>query len=309
MLQLTDEVRTALETGRAVVALETTILSHGMPYPQNLETARAVERVVREAGAVPATIAVLAGNICVGLSDAQLAHVATAPSILKLSRSDLAYAMATGRDGATTVAATMLCARWAGIDVFATGGIGGVHRGVHESMDISADIEELARTPVAVVCAGAKALLDIPKTLEALETRGVPVIAVGSDDFPAFWSRSSGVPSPLRLDAPEAIASVVWTQRSLGLQTGILIARPIDRRDEIPRERMEAFIGVAIEESRAAGITGKAVTPWLLGRIAELSAGLSLTANVALIAQNALLAAQIALSLTEDRTIRPEPHR
>ncbi|MHB8147127.1 MAG: pseudouridine-5'-phosphate glycosidase [Vulcanimicrobiaceae bacterium] len=297
-LRLHDDVRSALAAGRAVVALETTILSHGMPYPQNLQTAGHVERIVREAGAIPATIAVLGGAIHVGLTEAQRTHIATAASILKLSRADLAYALATGRDGATTVAATMLCARWAGIEVFATGGIGGVHRDGHISMDISADVDELARTPVTVVCAGAKALLDIPRTLEALETRGVPVIGYGCEEFPAFWSRESGMPCPLRLDSPGAIAALIQTQRALSLQTGILIANPVDAADEIPRDHMEAAITVAIAESHEAGIRGKAVTPWLLDRIATLTAGRSLATNIALIQQNARLAAQIAVALT-----------
>ena len=299
-LHVHDEVGTALAAGRAVVALETTLLSHGMPYPQNLQTARAVEAAVRADGAVPATIAIVRGAIHVGLTDEQLTHIATATSVLKLSRADLAYAVANGRDGATTVAATMLCARWAGIEVFATGGIGGVHRGAQETMDISADIEELARTPVTVVCAGAKALLDIPKTLEMLETLGVPVIGYRTDEFPAFWSRSSGLRCPLRLDAPDAIAALIRAQRGLALDTGILIANPIDARDEIPRADMEETIRAAIEQSTQAGIVGKAVTPWLLARIAAMTAGRSLTTNMALIEQNAHLAARIAVALTAD---------
>ena len=299
-LHVHDEVGTALAAGRAVVALETTLLSHGMPYPQNLQTARAVEAAVRADGAVPATIAIVRGAIHVGLTDEQLTHIATATSVLKLSRADLAYAVANGRDGATTVAATMLCARWAGIEVFATGGIGGVHRGAQETMDISADIEELARTPVTVVCAGAKALLDIPKTLEMLETLGVPVIGYRTDEFPAFWSRSSGLRCPLRLDTPVAIAALIRAQRGLALDTGILIANPIDARDEIPRADMEETIRGAIEQSTQAGIVGKAVTPWLLARIAAMTAGRSLTTNMALIEQNAHLAARIAVALTAD---------
>lgn len=295
---LGPEVAEALDRGAAVVALETTILSHGMPYPQNVRTALAVEAIVREEGAVPATIAVLGGRIHAGLTREQIEHVGTAAGVLKLSRADLAYAVASGKDGATTVAATMLCAHLAGIAVFATGGIGGVHRGVEETMDVSADIEEFARTPVAVVCAGAKALLDLPKTLEALETRGVPVAGFGTDEFPAFWSRISGLRVPLRFDRPEEIARFLRVKAELDIAGGMLIANPIPAADEIPADEMRGYIERAVEEAKRARVTGKAVTPWLLDRILQLTGGRSLTANVALVKNNARLAARIARSLS-----------
>lgn len=296
MLQISREVQAALNARGAVVALETTILSHGMPYPQNLDTAREVEQIVRDNGAVPATIAVLDGRICVGLDAAQLERIATAGDTLKLSRADLAYALASKRDGATTVAATMLCAQLAGIGVFATGGIGGVHRGAEQSFDVSADLYELARTPVCVVCSGAKALLDIPKTLEVLETLGVPVAAFGADEFPAFWSRESGLRAPLRFDAAGDVVQFVRTQRALSLSSGLLLANPVARDAEIPAAEMERFIEQAVRESQAARISGKALTPWLLTRIVELSAGRSLITNRALICGNAALAAQLAVA-------------
>jgi pseudouridine-5'-phosphate glycosidase len=291
-----DEVARALERGAPIVALETTILSHGMPYPQNLETALALEAIVREEGAVPATIAVSAGRIHVGLAPGQLERFATARDVLKLSRADLPYAVASGKDGATTVAATMLCAHLAGISVFATGGIGGVHRGAERTMDVSADLEELARTPVAVVCAGAKALLDLPKTLEVLETRGVPVIGFRTGDFPAFWSRSSGLAVPIRYDEAEDIARFVRVKRELGIESGTLIVNPIPEADEIPRAQIDCAIEAAVNDARSAHVNGKAVTPWLLDRILQLTGGRSLTANVALVKNNARLAARIARS-------------
>lgn len=291
-----EETALALESGAAIVALETTILSHGMPYPQNVQTAVAVEAIVREEGAVPATIAVIGGRIHVGLTREQLEHFGTAQDVLKLSRADLPYAVAAGADGATTVAATMLCAHLAGIAVFATGGVGGVHRGAERTMDVSADLEELARTPVAVVCAGAKALLDLPKTLEVLETRGVPVIGYAASEFPAFWSRSSGLPVPLRFDTPDEIAGFLRVKRELGIESGTLVANPIPREDEIPAEEMRGFIEIAVEQSQKEHVTGKAVTPWLLDRLFQLTCGRSLTANVALVKNNARLAARIARS-------------
>jgi pseudouridylate synthase len=290
-------VRAALEEHRPVVALESTILAHGMPFPRNLETALAAEFDVREAGAVPATIAVLDGTIRVGLDEHELERVATSPQILKLSRADLAHAIAGGRDGATTVAATMFCAHRAGIAVFATGGIGGVHRGAAETMDVSADLTELARTPVVVVSAGAKAILDIPKTLELLETLGVPVGVYRSDEFPAFWSASSGLRAPLRFDNPRAIAATFRTARKLGIDGGMLIANPIAADMEIPRDTMTALIERAVIEANGQRISGKALTPWLLNRIYELSEGRSLEANVALVRANARLAAAIAKEL------------
>jgi pseudouridylate synthase len=299
-LHYSDDVRNAKERKLPIVALETTILSHGMPYPQNLETARDVEAIVRHGGGVPATIAILDGAIRVGLTDAELERLATAKDVLKLSRADLGYALSTKRDGATTVAATMLCAHLASIDVFATGGIGGVHRGGETTMDISADLEELARTPVAVVCAGAKALLDIPKTLEVLETRGVPVVGYGTDEFPAFWSRSSGLRAPLRFDTPAALAHFIHMQRSLGITAGTLVANPIAEAAEIPAAEMTEFIHAAIAESVLAGVVGKAVTPWLLDRIFQLTGGRSLTTNIALVKGNARLATALAVSLAQN---------
>jgi pseudouridylate synthase len=268
-----------------------------MPYPRNLETARLVEHDVRTAGAEPATIAVLDGAICVGLSDAELERIATARDLLKLSRADLAYAIAAKRDGATTVAATMLCAHRAGITVFATGGIGGVHRGAQETMDISADLTELARTPVIVVCAGAKAILDLSKTLEILETLGVPTIVYGSDAFPAFWSRQSGLRAPLRIDDAKTIASAFAASRDLRLVGGMLVANPIPREAEIPAEVMAGVIERAVTEAQREGIGGKELTPWLLDRINDLTSARSLEANIALVRNNARLAAEIAKEL------------
>lgn len=291
-----EEVALAMEAGAAIVALETTILSHGMPYPQNVQTALAVEDIVRREGAVPATIAVIGGRIHVGLTREQLEHFGTAKDVLKLSRADLPFAVAAGKDGATTVAATMLCAHLAGIGVFATGGVGGVHRGAERTMDVSADLEELARTPVAVVCAGAKALLDLPKTLEVLETRGVPVIGYGTSEFPAFWSRSSGLPVPVRFDTPDEIAGFLRVKRELGIESGTLVANPIAPEDEIPADQMRGFIESALEQSQKERVTGKAVTPWLLDRLFQITSGRSLTANVALVKSNARLAARIARS-------------
>ncbi len=294
LIAIAEEVREALVAGRAVVALESTIIAHGMPYPENAATARALESEIRQAGAVPATIAVRGGAIRVGLSDEELEALAQARGVLKLSRNDLAYAVATGQTGATTVAATMICAHLAGIRVFATGGIGGVHRGVGETLDISADLEELARTPVAVVCAGAKALLDLPKTLEYLETHGVPVVGYRTSEFPAFWSRGSGLAVPLRMDSAEEIARMLQVKWALGLAGGAVIANPVAAADEIPGEEMARFIGQAVAEAGARGIAGKAVTPFILARIGEITGGRSLRTNIALARGNARLAAELA---------------
>lgn len=298
-LDVNEEVRNALAARGPIVALETTILSHGMPFPQNLATAREVEALVRARGAVPATIAVFEGRICVGLSDAQLERLAQARDILKLSRADLAYAVATRRNGATTVAATMICAHLAGIAIFATGGIGGVHRGAEHTFDVSTDLDELARTPVAVVCAGAKALLDLPKTLEVLETRGVPVYGFGTAEFPAFWSRSSGLALDHRLGGAAEAARCIATQRALGLTNGVIIANPIPVAAEIPMAQMRMFIETAIAECAGAGVTGKKVTPWLLDRIFAHSGGRSLAANIALVKNNASVAADIAVEFAQ----------
>ena len=241
-LDIAPEVQSTLNSGGAVVALESTIITHGMPHPQNVATAREVEAVVRDNGAVPATIAIIEGRIKIGLSDAELDWLGTAKDVLKLSRADLPYAVAAKRHGATTVAATMICAHLAGIRVFATGGIGGVHQGVESTMDISADLDELARTPVAVICAGAKAILDLPRTLEYLETRGVPVVGYRTDRFPAFWSRTSELAVPLRLDSPDEMADLIRTKEALGLDGGVLVANPVPSADEIPAGDMKAFI-------------------------------------------------------------------
>jgi pseudouridine-5'-phosphate glycosidase len=296
-LVIAPEIADALARGAAVVALESTIVTHGMPYPQNVATARRVETIVRAAGAVPATIAILGGVVKVGLIGEELEWLGTAKDVMKLSRADLPFAVAQQRHGSTTVAATMLVAHLAGISVFATGGIGGVHRGAETTFDVSADLQELSRTPVVVVCAGAKALLDVPKTLEVLETLGVPVIGYGTDEFPAFWSRTSGLRAPLRLDSAEAIAAFVRAKSALGIESGAMIANPIPSADEIPATEMAGYIEQAVNEAAAAGITGKAVTPWLLDRLHTITEGASLKANVALVENNARLASAIALAL------------
>ena len=293
-LSFAPEVAAARDAGRPIVALESTIITHGMPYPQNLEMARAVEAAVREAGAVPATIALMGGRIHIGLTDAALQELAQATGVMKVSRADLAVCLTTGRTGATTVAATMICAALAGIRVFATGGIGGVHRGVERTMDVSADLTELAATPVTVVSAGAKAILDIPRTVEMLETLGVPVIAVGQDAIPAFWSRDSGLPAPLRLDDPAEIAAAARMRRALGIPGGQLVVNPIPAEAEIPRAEMIPVVDAALAEAEAQGIAAKAVTPFLLDRIFALTEGRSLQANIALVLSNARLAARIA---------------
>jgi pseudouridine-5'-phosphate glycosidase len=296
-LRFSAEVAEAIAARRPLVALESTIITHGMPSPANVETARAVEAEVRAGGAVPATMAVMAGTIRVGLADGELDALAAAPDVRKLSRADLAVALAEGWTGATTVAATMICARLAGIEVFATGGIGGVHRGAESSFDISADLEELAHTPVTVVASGAKAILDLPKTLEVLETRGVPVMAFGQDALPAFWSRDSGLPAPLRLDDPAAIARAHRMRRRLGLPGGQLVANPIPHDAEIPAAAMAPHIAAALAAAETEGVAAKAVTPFLLARIGERTDGAALAANIALVRSNARLAARIAVAL------------
>jgi pseudouridine-5'-phosphate glycosidase len=296
-LVLSPEIRAARDAGRPVVALETTIVSHGMPWPENIETALAVEGIVRDGGAVPASIAVLDGEVRVGLERTDLERLAKADDVAKLSRADLAWAVATGRPGATTVAATMIVAARAGIPVFATGGIGGVHRGAEQSFDISADLTELARTPVTVVAAGAKALLDLPKTLEMLETLGVPVVCLGTDSFPAFWSRTSGLKAPIRLDDAASIAGFIRAREALALGGGMLVANPVPAADEIPSDEIGGHIEAAYADSLAAGVTGKAVTPYLLDAILRRTGGRSLATNIALIRNNARVAAEIATAL------------
>lgn len=291
------EVAAALKNGAPVVALESTIITHGMPFPQNVETARAVEAEVRAHGAVPATIAIMGGRIHVGLTEAELDSLGQASGVAKLSRADLAACVATGGTGATTVAATMICARLAGISVFATGGIGGVHRGAETSFDISADLPELAQTAVTVVAAGAKAILDLPKTLEWLETAGVPVIAYGQDQFPAFWSRESGLKAPLRMDSAADIAAAARMRAALGLPGGQLVANPIPVEAEISRAEIMPVVEAALAEAEAKGVAAKAVTPFLLQRIFELTEGRSLASNIALVLNNARLGAAIAVAM------------
>lgn len=296
-LDVAPDVAAALARGGAVVALESTIISHGMPYPENLTTARGVEAVVREHGAQPATIALVDGRVRIGLDDDALERLAATGDVAKASRRDLAVLTARRATAGTTVAATMYLAHLAGISVFATGGIGGVHRGAERSFDVSADLTELGMTPVTVVCAGAKSILDLPKTLEVLETEGVPVIGVGTDEFPAFFSRSSGLPVPHRVDSAAELAAVVTAQRALGLRGGILVANPIPAADEVPAAEIGARIEEAIADAERAGVAGKDVTPYLLARITELTGGRSLAANVALIRKNAALAAELATAL------------
>jgi pseudouridylate synthase len=293
-LTYSPEVAAAKENNLPLVALESTIITHGMPYPQNVETARAVEAEIRAAGAVPATMAVIEGKLHVGLTDEELTVLGQAQNVAKLSRADFAACIATGGTGATTVAATMIAAHLAGIRTFATGGIGGVHRGAEHSFDISADLLEFSHTPVTVVAAGAKAILDLPKTLEVLETHGVPVITYGQDEFPAFWSRSSGLASPLRMDSAAEIARAAETRAAMGLPGGQLVANPIPVEDEIAADVLAPVISAALDAAEARGIAAKAVTPFLLDHIFHATEGASLASNIALVKNNARLAAQIA---------------
>ncbi len=296
-LSLTEEVRRALEERRPVVALESTIIAHGMPYPQNVETARAVEEIVREAGAVPATIAIIGGILKVGLSGVELDRFGReGRSIAKVSVRDLPFVVARGLDGATTVASTMRIAAMAGISVFATGGIGGVHRGAETSFDISADMTEFAESSVAVVTAGAKAILDLGLTLETLETLGVPVIGLGTDEFPAFYSRGSGHAVPMRCNSASEIASVMRAKWEMGLKGGIVVANPIPAEAEIPAAEIAPVIDAAIRKAAAKGIHGKETTPFLLAEIAGVTQGHSLAANIALVRNNARVAAAIAVA-------------
>lgn len=298
-VQISEPVAAALAAHQPVVALESTIITHGMPFPANLETALAVEADIVALGAVPATIAVFDGAIHVGLSVEQLRWLADQKDVRKLSRADLAIALVDGAVGSTTVAATMIAAHLAGIAVFATGGIGGVHRGAEESFDESADLSELAQTAVTVVASGAKAILDLPKTFERLETLGVPVIAVGQDELPAFWSRSSGLPAPLRMDNPARIAAAHRMRATLGLPGGQLVVNPIPEEDEISAADMAPWIKGALASAEVEGITAKEVTPYLLSKIAELSEGRALAANIALVRNNARMAARIAVALAK----------
>lgn len=294
---IAPDVAAAIAQGRPVVALESTIITHGMPYPQNAAMAAKVEAIVRSEGAAPATIAVIDGRLKIGLSDGEREALAKAQGAMKLSRADLAFAVAQGRTGGTTVAATMIAAAMAGIQVFATGGIGGVNKGAELSFDVSADLDELARTPVIVVSAGAKAILDVEKTLEVLETRGVPVVCVGTDVVPAFWSRQSSHAAPLRLDTAAEIAAFQRTRKEMGITGGMLVANPVPAEDEIPADAMAVHITAAQTEIEAKRISGKAVTPYLLARILDLTGGASLRTNIALVENNARLAARIAVAL------------
>jgi len=296
-LTYSDEVATAPANEQPVVALESTIISHGMPYPTNRDTALLVENVIREQGAIPATIAVLEGKVCIGLTTVQIEQLAQTENAMKLSRADLAVAVARKVPGSTTVAATMIAAAMAKIEVFATGGIGGVHQGADTTFDISADLQELARTPVTVVSAGPKAILDLPKTLEYLETQGVPVVAYQQDAMPAFWSQDSGLAAPLRIDDLNELAKIIRTRQALGMHGGLLVGNPVPKDAEIPRAQMQLYIDTALREAQTKGVRGKAVTPWLLERIVELSDGRSLQTNQKLIVNNAQVAANLACAL------------
>jgi len=291
------QVKAALAEGRPVVALESTLITHGLAYPTNLEVARAMEAAVREEGAVAATIAILRGQITVGLADDELEYLGTRPrqAVRKCSRRDLPIAVGRGEDAATTVAGTMVVAHKAGIQVFATGGIGGVHRG--HPFDVSADLIELGHTPATVVCSGAKAILDLPLTLEVLETQGVPVVGYGTDTLPAFYSRSSGLPVDVRVEGPEGVAAIVRARQALGLPQATLVTVPVPAEEALPREEAEAAIEEAVRQADAAGISGKALTPFVLARVVELTAGRSQRANVALLVNNVRVAARIARAL------------
>lgn len=297
-LKLSPEVEAALKAGKPVVALESTIISHGMPYPQNVETALSCQRICRENGAVPATCAIIGGKLCAGLTDEQIDYLGREGTrVTKASRRDLPLLTAKGMDGATTVAATMIIAAMAGIRIFATGGIGGVHRGAEVTMDISADLEELAKTPVCVVCAGAKSILDLGLTMEYLETKGVPVIGFGTDELPAFYTRKSGFAVPWRCDKPEEIAKAICAQHEIGYDGGMLVVNPIPEEYSMDAEVIGKAIEEALEEAKQLGIKGKETTPFLLAKIKDLTGGESLASNIQLVFNNVALASQIACSL------------
>lgn len=297
LLNIHPEISDALHQGLPIVALESTIIAHGMPFPQNIDTALEVENIVRQNGAIPATIAILDGKLCVGLNAQQLELLGNTKDVWKVSLRDMPFVLSQKIPGATTVAATMRIASIVGIRVFVTGGIGGVHRGAENSMDISADLFEMAQTNVAVVSAGVKSILDIGLTLEYLETSGIPVITFGQDDFPAFYSRISGFKSPLRLDSAKEIADMMHIKWQMGLNGSVLIANPIKEADEVPFEKMEGFIQDCLKEANIKKISGKNITPFLLKRIAEITGGDSLKSNIALVKSNAVLGAQIAIGI------------
>ena len=297
-LILSPKVEAALNAGKPVIALESTIISHGMPYPQNVETALKCEATARENGAEPATVAIIGGKLCAGLTEDQIDYLGrTGTAVTKASRRDLPMLIARGMDGATTVAATMIVAAMAGIRVFATGGIGGVHRGAEKTMDISADLKELATTPVAVVCAGAKAILDLKLTLEYLETQGVPVLGFGTEELPAFYTPHSGLKVDYRVDTPQEIAAAIRAQREMGYPGGMLITNPIPEQYAMPKEAIDAAIEQALREADAQGIHGKEITPFLLARVCELTGGESLASNIQLVLNNVRLASKVAAAL------------
>lgn len=295
LLSISKEVQVALDNNQPIVALESTIISHGMPYPQNVEMAKTVEQIIRDNGATPATIAIMDGQFKIGLEAEDLERLATEKPVAKVSRRDLADIFAKGKLGATTVATTMIGAHLAGIKVFVTGGIGGVHRGVEETMDISADLEELGQTPVTVVCAGAKAILDLPRTLEYLETKGVPVIGYQTDYLPAFYTRTSEYKLNTRCDTPEEIAAMMHYSDALQLKGGLLVTNPIPKEHEIQHDKIEAIIQEAVAQADAQGVRGKDSTPFLLAKIVELTNGESLKTNIQLVYNNAKLGAKIAV--------------
>ena len=301
LIEFAPEVTAARAAGLPIVALESTIISHGMPYPQNVQTAREVEAIIRAAGAVPATMAVLGGKIRIGLTEAELELLGQSPEAMKVSRRDLPYALASGKIGATTVAATMICAALAGIEVFVTGGIGGVHRGAETSFDISADLQELAQTTVTVICSGAKSILDIGLTLEYLETHGVPVISIGQDNFAAFYTPDSGFKADFRLDTPAEQAAFIQTKWALGLSGGVVISNPVPAAAAMPKAEIDAITTQALVEAAAQGVTGKLVTPFLLARIKALTEGRSLVTNIALVKHNAQAGALLAKALHKTR--------
>lgn len=300
-LDFKPEVAQALAQGKPVVALESTIISHGMPYPQNVETAREVEALIRAEGAVPATIGILKGRVKIGLTDTELENFGRAKDVEKVSRRDFPLVLAAQKDGATTVAGTMVAAQWAGIKVFVTGGLGGVHRGVRDTWDISADLTELQQTSVAVVCAGVKSILDIAKTLEVLETSGVPVIGYGCDEFPAFFTRTSGHPVLKRMDSLEAIAHVLAIKEVMQLSGGLVVANPIPVADALAPDVIQIVLDEALAAAANAGIAGKKITPYLLASIAERTGGASLKANIALVKNNAHVGAQLAVAYAMER--------